>query len=274
VPLFSFFASVDAHIDLVPAFIFGKKGYLHSSPEYAMKRLLSEGIGDIYQLSHVFRDGEVGAKHNPEFAMIEWYRVGMSFDDLIRETCDLIRLFIGECPHEIISYKQAFLRYVGLDPFRATQEELQRIVPDVDCIGRDEALFTILATKIEPNLGTDKLTVLAYYPKSQAALAKTRDVDGDACAERYEVYYKGVELCNGYHELQDPSEQLERLEEENQERLGLGKEALPIDMRFVEALEKGLPQCSGVAVGFDRLMMLRHKSPALEEVIPFHFGTA
>jgi lysyl-tRNA synthetase class 2 len=274
VPIVSRLASVDAHIDLVGAEVLGAPAWLHSSPEYAMKRLLAEGIGDIYQLSHVFRDGELGARHNPEFMMIEWYRVGMSFDHLIEETCDLIRLFVGKRPHEIISYKEAFRRYVGIDPFHAPRAELQKCVPDILCNDREELLHAIMGMKIEPELGKEGLTVLAYYPPSQAALAKTQVVEGETVAERFEIYCEGIELANGYHELQDPQEQLRRLEEANELRRAMGKNTLPIDMRFIKALEKGLPECSGVAVGFDRLMMLRHGERKLEEVMPFIFDVA
>jgi elongation factor P--(R)-beta-lysine ligase len=267
-PALSRLASVDAHIDLIPATLFGNQAaYLFSSPEYAMKRLLADGIGDIYQLSHVFRDGESGHKHNPEFMMAEWYRIGMSFEKMMEETVDFVRLFLGDIPAEVISYKEAFIRYVNINPYTASDEELRKLSPrDGD---RDDLLNYILALYVEPHLGKGRATVLAYYPPAQAALAKTRVVDGEVVAERFEVYVDGVELANGYHELQDAKEQLRRLEEANMLRKEMGKNALPIDKHFIKALEKGLPECSGVAVGFDRLMMLRCKKKSLEEVMPF-----
>lgn len=274
-PLLSSYASVDAHIDLIPAtFAASTPCFLHSSPEYGMKRLLSDGIGDIFQLSHVFRDGECGSKHNPEFMMIEWYRVGMPFEKLIEETCDVCKLFLGNLPTKTVSYKHAFQTYLGIDPFSADVEELQKRLPK-ECTGsRDDLLNYLLAMFIEPHLGKDSLTVLAYYPPSQAALSKTRMLDQNVVAERFEIYYQGVELANGYHELQDPKEQLKRLEDANVLRKEMGKNTLPIDKRFIKALEKGLPECSGVAVGFDRLMMLRHKSKSIGDVLPFDWQNA
>lgn len=273
-PSLSQFASVDAHIDLISA-KFNKTVdcFLHSSPEYGMKRLLAEGAPDIYQLSHVFRDGEYGKRHNPEFMMAEWYRRGMSFEGLIEETLDFVKLFVGELPFEVLSYQQAFIQHAGIDPFLDSDSQLQdclkKNLPDVESTLRDDILNYILGVQVEPKLGDGKLTALAYYPPSQAALAKTCLLDNELVAMRFEIYYQGVELANGYHELQDPDEQLRRLHEANALRLELGKEAYPIDMRFIDALRLGLPQCSGVACGFDRLMMLRHKKQALAEVMPF-----
>jgi len=282
-PLLSETAAVDAHIDLIEASPqLGAKRYLHSSPEYGMKRLLSIGIGDIYQLSHVFRDGELGHRHNPEFMMVEWYRVGMSFPDLIEETVMFIKVFLEDIHvHNLMSYKEAFLQYSGIDPFEATHEELTTKLqaslpdqPDLILMDRDDLLHQILALQIEPFLGKDELTVLAYYPPSQAALAKTQVVDGNVVALRFEVYNQGVELANGYFELQDPDEQAARFEEANRLRRKIGKNELPIDYRFLEALRQGLPSCSGVAVGFDRLMMLRHKKQQIKEVISFDWRNA
>lgn len=278
-PLITREASVDAHIDLIPVTYLGKETrYLHSSPEYGMKRLLSEGMGDCYQLAHVFRDGEYGTKHNPEFMMAEWYRLGMDFEPFIEETVNFIRLFLGELPSRIISYREAFETYLNVNPFQATEKELLLLLdtyyPSAIDEGRDALLNLLLGTVIEPKLGNGELTVLAYYPSTQAALAKTKVLNGDLVASRFEVYYKGVELCNGYHELQDAKEQRKRLEEANQHRIALGKSPLPIDEAFLRALEKGMPSSCGVAVGFDRLMFLRHSAKSLAEVLPFDWSTA
>lgn len=281
-PILSASASVDAHIDLIPASPVGGTHYLHSSPEYGMKRLLSRGMGDIYQLSHVFRNGECGIKHNPEFTMVEWYRVGISFTGLIQETLDFVRLFLGELPSSIISYREAFQRFAGIDYLAASTEELityldQRkipIYPNAIHEGKDALLNLILGSIIEPRLGQDELCALAYYPLSQAALAQTCMHGNEAVSERFEIYFKGVELCNGYHELADPTEQRRRLEEANIERKKLGKEPLPIDENFLQSLEKGIPDCCGVAVGFDRLMMLRHNAQHISDVIPFSWSMA
>lgn len=282
-PLLTSNASVDLHIDLISALFGGEETrYLHSSPEYGMKRLLSEGIGDCYQLAHVFRDGEVGHKHNPEFMMAEWYRQGVSFEDFIGETLEFIRLFLGDLPSEVVSYKQVFLEHLGLDPFKASQEALIDAIkrsgisyyPSILEEGRDALLNLLLGTLIEPKLGQGKLTVLAYYPESQAALAKAAVIDGDRVAKRFEVYYQGVELANGYDELADAGEQRRRLTEANEDRLKHGKRQLPIDEAFLAALEKGLPEACGVAVGFDRLMMMRHKKNKISDVIAFDWAQA
>lgn len=280
-PLITSKASVDAHIDLIPTSHPSGIRYLHSSPEYGMKRLLSLGIGDIYQLAHVFRQEEVGRKHNPEFMMAEWYRIGFSFEEMIAETLEFCSLFV-KAPFEILSYRDAFKRYTGIDPFTATVDELEAylisnnlpIYVGAKEEGKDSLLNLILGLVIEENLGENGFCALAYYPSTQAALAKTRLIDGALVAERFEVYYQGMELANGYHELADPVEQEKRLNEANSHRKLLGKEELPIDSFFIEALKQGLPDCCGVAVGVDRLMMLKFNKEFISEVIPFGWNQA
>ncbi len=282
-PSLSRYASVDAHIDLIPATYAGReRAYLHSSPEYGMKRLLADGIGDIGQLSHVFRDGECGSKHNPEFMMAEWYRCGIPFSAMIEETIDFIRLFLGELPFHQISYREVFQRYANLDYLETSQEDLIAylekhgvvVYPSVVEEGIDALLNLLLGTLIEPKLGREGLCVLAYYPSSQAALANTITIGKEKVAERFEVYFQGVELANGYHELTDAAEQRKRLIESNHHRIALGKETLPIDENFLSALSQGIPDCCGVAVGFDRLMMLRHRADHIREVVPFAWDEA
>lgn len=285
-PLLSQSASVDAHIDLIPALYQGKvKCYMHSSPEYRMKRLLVENLGDIYQLSHVFRDGELSARHNPEFMMAEWYRTGFSLEEMIEETVHFIRLFLGELPYVIINYRDLFLHETGIDYVKATEDDLFQYIKHEGIAyynsaleeGKDALLNLILGSRIEPKLGQERLCVLANYPASQAALAKKRQhgKNGEEwVAERFEVYYQGIELANGYHELTDAREQRKRLEEANEHRIKLGKERLPIDENFLTALEKGLSDCSGVAVGFDRLMMLRQGQNEIKEVLAWGWDQA
>lgn len=282
-PLLSPYASVDAHIDLIPAvYASTERRYLHSSPEYGMKRLLAEGMGDIYQLSHVFRDGEWGRKHNPEFMMAEWYRLGYSLDQLIEETLDFVRLFLGPLTASRLSYRQAFLKSCHLDPLRHDTEAFRRWVLQEKLMSaqnaavaeKDDLLNVILGTVIEPTLGHGELTVLWGYPPSQAALAQLTREEGDAVAERFEVYYEATELANGYHELGDAEEQARRLEEANSQRLLLGKNALPLDERFLKALKKGLPDCCGVAVGFDRLMMLCSQASCIQDILPMGWQEA
>ena len=282
-PILSASAAVDAHIDLITACYQGKETrYLHSSPEYGMKRLLAEGMGDIYQLSHVFRDGEWGKKHNPEFMMLEWYRLGFTLEEMIRETVSLMHLFLGELPYHILSYRDAFLHATGIDYLDASKEDLfayiqKEGIPFYASLleeDKDAYLNVILASQIEPYLGKDHLCVLAYYPASQAALAKKRWHEKEHVAERFEVYYRGVELANGYHELTDAIEQRQRFEEANVHRMRLGKETLPLDEHFLHALSLGLPECSGVAVGFDRLMLLRQNQEELADILSWGWGTA
>lgn len=281
-PLITQAASVDAHIDLIPTLHAGGKRYLHSSPEYGMKRLLVEGIGDIFQLAHVFRQEEVGSKHNPEFMMAEWYRLNLSFEEMIAETIDFVRLFVGQLPSRVLSYRDVFLEHVHIDPFSSTKEELLQVLKNaemplyagVENESKDNILNLILGMLVEPHLGQGEILALAYYPSTQAALAKTRVFPEGAVAERFEIYLTGIELANGYHELADAKEQRRRFEEANLERLHLGKEALPIDEQFLTALEKGLPECCGVAVGVDRLMMLRHGCAHISDVMAFNWTVA
>lgn len=268
-PLLTQAASIDAHIDLLPALYRGQETrYLITSPEYGMKRLLSEGMGDIYQLGHVFRDGERGSLHNPEFTMIEWYRIGFSFAEMIDETAELIMRLIGERPKETLSYREAVLRYTGLDPYSCPLSALQNLVCSEDA-DRDSLLNIALGTLVEPQLGRGVLTLLTHYPATQAALAKKIRIDGYDVAERFEIYANGLELANGYHELTNAQEQRERFHESNEARKALGKKAFPLDEHFLTALHKGIPDCCGVAVGFDRLMILRHGLTAIDSVIPF-----
>jgi len=244
-PMITKKASIDAHIDLIEANVCNDEiRYLHTSPEYCMKRLLADGMGDIYQLNHVFRKGEFSEKHNPEFTMAEWYRLGFSFQQMIDETLDFIKLFLGNIPHQIISYKEAFIQYTGLDYTKATDDQLLEFIEKQGLIpysgikeeGLDAILNLILGSFIEPHLGKNNLQVLAYYPASQAALAKTCLRDGENVAERFEIYYKAIELCNGYHELGnnlgDALEQKHRFDESNLFRKKMGKKCIPSTMNF------------------------------------------
>jgi elongation factor P--(R)-beta-lysine ligase len=275
-PLLCSTPPVDTHIDAIQALYHGgERRYLHTSTEYAMKRLLALGCGDIYQLSHVFRDGEYGQRHNPEFMMAEWYRKGFSFEAMMQETVRFIELFLGTKKVKRISYREAFEKHIGIDYSAASEDEIRSVLEGRGIIlpsgGMDkEGLLNIaLGAVIEPQFSGEALYIFQYYPSSQAALAKTRVVDGEEVAERFEIYYEGVELANGYHELVDAKEQRHRFEECNEKRASLGKEQYPLDERFLGALEDGMPGCCGVAVGFDRLMMLRHEASSLCDILPF-----
>lgn len=273
-PILSHSAPVDLHIEIMTVDVCqGEKGYLHSSPEYAMKRLLALGSGDIYQLSHVFRAEQSGRLHNPEFMMIEWYRIGMSLPHLIEETLDLIRLFVGDQPATFHTYAEIFQQCTGIDYRKASLPTLKNLIEpyhppsDVSSWDLDGYLHFIMGFIIEPKL--QGLHVICDYPPSQAALATTRDTPEGPVAERFEVYFNGIELANGFHELTQPTEQRRRFLAANIERQKLGKSQLPLDENFLAALEKGLPDSCGVAVGFDRLLMLKLGKTTLKEVLPF-----
>lgn len=279
-PLMGRSAPIDLHIDLFTAH--SKSGvchYLHSSPEYFMKRLLSQGLTDIYQLAHVFRDEETSKTHNTEFMMAEWYRLGFSLEQMIEETLDFIKLFLGNKPVKEVTFRQVFKDYLSIDYLYASNEELyncltsHQIIPYKGIMdeGKDALLNLILGTLIEPHFKKEDYVVLKHYPANFAALAKKKHINDEEVGMRFEVYFKGIELANGYLELLDAEEQLKRLQEANEQRLLAGKDPLPIDYPFIEALKQGLPECSGVAVGFDRLMMLKNNATTLKEVIPFAY---
>jgi len=281
VPMMGNAAPIDAHIDVMAIPLQGgQRGFLHTSPEYAMKRLLSLGIGDIYQMSHVFRDGEWGRMHNPEFTMVEWYRIGMTFDALIEETVAFIHLFLTNTPAETLTYRAALQKHADIDYLAATPQDLVNaaeahrlhLPPDAPRWDKDTLLQFLFSFAVEPAL--QPLTVIRDYPASQSALARTKIRENEPISERFEIYCKGVELANGFHELTDPIEQRRRLHDQNAERRRLNKDTLPLDENFLSALESGLPDCCGVAVGFDRLMLLRHNKHSLDEILPFSWNLA
>lgn len=270
------FAAIDLNIDVIPASVStSQTGYLHTSPEYAMKKLLSANAQDIYFLGHVYRQGELGPRHNPEFAMAEWYRIGHTFDQMIRETADFISLFLGQMPLRKLPYRQAFEHYLNLDYSEAPISALQKAAapynpsPDVLDWPRDTLIHFLLTHAIEPNLGQNELTALLYYPPHEAALARITTYNDEPVAERFEIYHRGVELANGYHELPDPTELRRRFTQDNAERLRLNKPSYILDESFLSSLGPQFPDCCGVSVGFDRALMLRHHRAHLSEVLPF-----
>lgn len=264
-------APIDANIDVVPAQVTEKEcGFLHTSPEYAMKRLLASGMGDIYFLGHVYRFGEIGRRHNPEFTMAEWYRKGISFSDMIQETCEFLFLFFGPLPVRMLGYREAFEKYANIDYSRATIEELKKVTGIDSNWNRDAYIHLILTSLIEPNLGKDELTVLTDFPPHEAALACVVEKNGEDVAERFEIYFRSVELTNGYHELADGKVLRERFAQENRIRKELGKPVYELDEPFLQSMEH-FPDCCGVSVGFDRALMLRHNLQNIQEVLYFHF---
>lgn len=278
-PLLSHSAPIDEHIDVMKVDLQNCNGYLHTSPEYAMKRLLSLGIGDIFQLGHVFRLGEFGRLHNPEFTLIEWYRTSLSYPEFIKETLELMHLFLGPLPSSQISYRDALKLYADIDYVLASKEDLLKAVKNhaielssEESWNTEALLHLLMGSIVEPRLGKNELLVLMDYPSSQSALAKTEKKEDELVAKRFEIYYQGVELANGYLELTDALEQKNRFIQSNEKRKLSGKESLPIDENLILALQQGLPECCGVAVGFDRLFMLRHQTQTLGEILPFSWN--
>lgn len=252
-------------------------GYLQTSPEFAMKRLLAAGSGSIYQLGRAFRAAELGRSHLPEFTLLEWYRVGFDHHALMDEVESLLRRLLGSrlvsgpVPRE--TYRELFLRVLGVDPHRCDTDDLRRCADSLSAspgLERDELLALLLTHRIEPTFEPGRPRFVHDFPASQAALARLRpEADGTLVAERFEVYVGPVELANGFHELLDASEQRRRFERDLEERRARGLGVPPIDERLLAALEHGLPHCSGVALGFDRLVMLAAGASSLMEVAAF-----
>jgi lysyl-tRNA synthetase class 2 len=249
--------------------------FLHTSPEYAMKRLLAAGSGDIYQICHVVRGLERGHQHNAEFTLIEWYRIGFTLDQLMSEVDTLVRHLLGDVAFtmssERLTYREAFLRELHLDPFTATLAQLSdaaRTVGFADGAQRDELLELLMGALVGPRLGRSALTFVHGYPASQAALARLSPEDPRS-ALRFELYCKGVELANGFHELASATEQRARFERDNEERQQRGLPSYEIDDRLLAALEAGLPECAGVALGFDRTLMLAAGADHIDDVLAF-----
>lgn len=250
--------------------------YLQTSPEYAMKRLLAAGAPSIYQLGKVFRAEEIGRRHGIEFTMLEWYRLGFDHWQLMSEMDDLLSQLMGQkITSERLSYAGAFARHVGVSPFTASLEELQQICHQhteygLDESDRDTLLELLFATLVEPNIGQEVPCFIHAYPASQAALAKQQqDEQGNATAARFEWYWRGMELANGYFELTDATEQQQRMQTEMVERAEHGQVWRQADERLISALERGLPECAGVALGVDRLLMLLQNKPHIDLVVPF-----
>jgi lysyl-tRNA synthetase class 2 len=260
-----------------PAAPHGATRYLQTSPEHAMKRLLAAGSGPIYQICKAFRDGERGRRHNPEFTLIEWYRPGWSVTALADEVVGLIRAVLPRrLREERLRYSQAFDRTLGIDPHRADVHALRAAalnagVPGADALelpSRDAWLDLLMTHCIEPGFDAAAITVVTDYPASQAALARVRPGDPPV-AERFEVYVGGMELANGFHELADAAEQRARFLADNARRRAGGLPEMPLDERLLAALAAGLPDCAGVALGLDRLLMLATGARDIAEVLAF-----
>ena len=256
--------------------------YLHTSPEYPMKRLLAAGSGDIWQACKVFRAGEAGRFHNPEFTLIEWYRTGFDHHRLMREVAELIANLVPSLSGEpeYLTYGDAFQRYAGVDPHsvdpqacRAVLQAAGRDLPAVTELNNDDWLDLVAGEIVYPALGQQAITFVYDFPASQAALARIRR-DEPPVAERFEAFVRGVELANGFHELADPGEQRRRFERDMERRRSDGLPMVPMDEQLLQALGQGFPDCAGVALGFDRLVMLAAGAQTIDEVIAFPFGRA
>lgn len=276
-PTLSRAAVTDVHLASVPAEVAGLgRMFLHTSPEYAMKRLLAAGLGDCYQICRVYRDGEFGRIHNPEFTMVEWYRVGFGVAALMDEVEAVVEAALAPHrplgPFERVTYREAVRRAAGIDPACASATDLAAALAahgiETPPAGRDELLDLLVATVVGPALGRAGGTFVYGYPASQAALARL-DPSDPSVAERFELYLDGVELANGFHELSDPREQRARFAADLAERARRGLPAPPLDERFLAALEAGLPDCAGVALGFDRLVMAGLGLGSLAEALAF-----
>ena len=252
--------------------------FLQTSPEYYMKRLLSAGYPDIYQICKVFRDGESGRRHQPEFTMVEWYRLGFDLQQIMRETVDFVLAVTaaGRITREArcISYRDVFRDAIGIDPLTSDTRELERLSGADDRLreslaaDRDAWLDLLMSQRVSAGFPDDGLTVLYHYPASQAALAR-RCPDDDSVADRFEVFCGTLELANGFVELTDADEQLDRFARDNSARGPAGKPQRTPDVRLLAALRSGLPDCAGVAVGLDRLLMLQEQADDIRSVQTF-----
>jgi len=257
--------------------------FLQSSPEFAMKRLLAAGCGSIYQICKAFRNGESGIFHNPEFTLLEWYRVGFTLDQLINETVELINCVLTEKLTTVeikkISYCQLFQQTTGLDPLSFSQPsyqayaESQGMVEAVNLCGTDHSLWLdyLFSFKVQTTLKNIPICIVYGYPAIQASLARINP-DNKQLADRFEIFMAGVELANGFFELADADEQAQRFEQENYQRTSKQLPPVKTDQKFIAALREGLPECCGVAVGLDRLLMTLTGQHSLNDVIAFPYG--
>ncbi len=263
-----------------PGYANGSKLFLMTSPEFHMKRLLAAGSGCIYQINKAFRNEENGRYHNPEFTMLEWYRVGFDHHNLMDEMDTLLQLTLNVGQAERMTYQQAFITILGVCPLEGGMDELKQAAGKLGLSDiadseqdRDTLLQLLFSVGVEPKIGQQVPAFVYDFPASQAALAKINPTD-TRVADRFEVYFKGIELANGFHELDNPAEQLARFEQDNAKRVEMGLTTQPIDYHLIEALKSGLPECAGVALGVDRLIMLALDCDHIDQVTAFPFPIA
>ena len=258
--------------------------WLRTSPEYPLKRLLAAGFGDCYELGRVFRDGEAGGRHNPEFTMLEWYRIGWDHRQLIHETAALVNTALAlvgrKAALKQVSYHALYREQLGINAATASVEDLRAALGDVvidpSGLTRDDWLDLLMTHRLQPSFPTDQLLALYDYPASQCALARIREnsADGAPVAERFELYLGPLELANGYHELADAAEQGARFDRDLQRRAERNDVQPPRDENLLAALSAGFPACAGVALGMDRLMMAMLGTTRIADVLAFDFARA
>ncbi|MBS0351479.1 MAG: EF-P lysine aminoacylase GenX [Proteobacteria bacterium] len=274
-PIVSQFTVTDQHLHSLAVTTPERDYYLQTSPEYAMKRLVAAGYGSIYQISKVFRASEQGARHNPEFTMLEWYRVGFDHFKLMAEVDNLVQHILKTPAAQRISYRELFKQYLGIDIVSCSDKSLTGFIDTQNWLGtsaseldRDTCLQLIMTHAIEPYLGLDVPVFVFDFPASQAALARLTSTD-PPFGERFELFIKGLEIANGFHELTDYQEQQFRFQRDQKNRQNQGQKVPEIDNRFIAALQHGLPDCAGVALGIDRLIMLAVQANHIDQVIAF-----
>lgn len=285
-PILSAAGNTDPNIESFNAPFYGhvdagsRDRWLRTSPEYPLKRLLADGVGDCYELGRVFRNGEAGERHNPEFTMLEWYRVGWHHRQLMEETIALVEAalaMVGRRVEVLIEgYRQLFLDELGLDPLHADIVELRKPLAPYDIepsgLTRDDWLDLLITHKLQPAFPRDRITVIHDYPASQSALARLRPGE-PPLAERFELYLGPYELANGYHELNDAVEQRARFERDNARRRERGLREMPIDEQLLAVLGR-MPDCAGVALGIERLLMCMAGTDKIADVLAFPFSKA
>lgn len=257
-----------------------RERWLRTSPEFPLKRLLAAGIGDCYELGRVFRNGEAGGRHNPEFSMLEWYRVGWDHRALMHETIELVEqalaMFDRRAEVVIASYRQLFLDMLGIDPMHASVDALRAPLAEFSInpadLGRDDWLDLLITHRLQPAFPRDRITLIHDYPASQCALARIRPGEPPV-AERFELYLGPYELANGYHELNDAGEQGVRFERDNEVRRQRGLREVPLDRRLLAVLD-AMPDCAGVALGVERLLMCLADTDAIADVLAYPFAEA
>lgn len=280
-PMLSADTVVDRYLHPINVEVANKQLWLQTSPEFGMKRLIASGMQAIFQICHAFRDEEEGPLHNLEFTMVEWYRVGHSTQEAMHFLGELVTSILSYSGYDTISYRDAFQQILKFDPLESSEQELISVIASLDFeppqdwreMSKDEWLDLLLTEFIQPRLGIKQPCILYDYPASQAALARLRP-DNPLVAERFELFVQGVELANGYHELLDAEQLLLRNIKTNALRQLDGRPKLPNESYLAQAMRHGLPDCCGVALGFDRLVMLALGKDSISDVIPFPYTRA